>query len=182
MRLSRTHWYVLHPAYDGQILRFDNFLRSGADMVISNLKVRLKSLSTTTRQVITHADFFRGLLACPFYRIRTHRGMPHLPGTLTDPSRNCIQNLLPLRFTASELPVIAHPSLLLRKVAYVRFAVTPPSSCPHVWCDSECTRKRLQPRRFSSSTAHQVFSRSCRTGTSEHPDQICNHHAQYYVR
>ena len=150
-------------------------------MVISNLKVRLESLSTTTRQVITHTDSFRGLLACPFYRIRTHRGMPHLPGTLTDPSRNCIQNLLPLRFTASELPVIACPSLLLRKVAYVRFAVTPPSSCPHVWCDSECTRKRLQPRRFSPSTALQVFSRSCRIGTSEHPDQSCNHHAQYYA-
>lgn len=46
-------------------------------MVISNLKVRLESLSTTTRQVITHTDSFRGLLACPFYRIRTHRGMPH---------------------------------------------------------------------------------------------------------
>lgn len=54
-------------------------------MVISNLKVRLESLSTTTRQVITHTDSFRGLLACPFYRIRTHRGMPHLPGTLTEP-------------------------------------------------------------------------------------------------
>ena len=47
-------------------------------MVISNLKVRLESLSTTTRQVITHTDSFRGLLACPFYCIRTHRGMPHI--------------------------------------------------------------------------------------------------------
>lgn len=169
MRLSRTHWYVLHPAYDRQILRFDNFLRSGADMVISNLKVRLKSLSTTTRQVITHTDSFRGLLACPFYCIRTHRGMPHI-GNAHRTSRNCMQNLLPLGFTASELPVIACPSLLLRKVAYVRFAVTPPSSCSFFRSSTECTRKRLQPRRFSPSTAHQVFSRSCRTGTSEHPD------------
>lgn len=149
-------------------------------MVILNLKVRLESLSTTTRQVITHTDSFRRLLTCPFYRIRTHCGMPHPSGTLTDPSHNC--NQLPLRFTASELPITACPSLLLRKVAYVRFAVTSPSSCPHVWCDSECTRKRLQPRRFSSSTAHQVFSRSCRIGTSEHPDQICDHHAQHHLR
>ena len=59
-------------------------------MVIVNLKVRLESLSTTTRQVITHTESFRRLLTCPFYRIRTHRGMPHHSGTLTEPSLNCI--------------------------------------------------------------------------------------------
>ena len=159
MRLSRTHWYVLYPAYGVQILRFDNFLRSGADMVNSNLKVRLESFDTTTWQVITHTDFLRRLLTCPFYRIRTHRGMPHPSGTLTDPSRNCIQNLLLLGFTASELPVTACPSLLLRKVAYVRFAVTSPSSCSFFRSSIECTRKRLQPCRFSPSTAHRTFPR-----------------------
>ena len=60
-------------------------------MVIADLKVRLESLSTTTRQVITHTDSFRRLLTCPFYRIRTHRGMPHPSGTLTEPSLNCIR-------------------------------------------------------------------------------------------
>ena len=116
-------------------------------MVIVNLKVRLESLSTTTRQVITHTESPRRFLTCPFYRIRTHHGMPHPSGTLTDPSRNC--NQLPLRFTASELPITACPSLLLRKVAYVRFAVTSPSSCSFFRSSIECTRKRLQaPAQF----------------------------------
>ena len=149
-------------------------------MVLSNLKVRLESLSTTSRQVITTpipSGGFWPALSIASVLI----AVCHTSGTLTDPSRNCMQNLLPLGFTASELPVIICPSLLLRKVAYVRFAVTPPSSCSFFRSSTECTRKRLQPRRFSPSTAHQIFSRSCRTGTSEHPDQICNHHAQYYA-
>ena len=84
-------------------------------MVIVNLKVRLESLSTTTRQVITHTDSFRWLLTCPFYRIRTHRGMRYPPGMLTEPSRNYIHNLLPLRFTASELPAYCLPIFTLAK-------------------------------------------------------------------
>ncbi len=70
--------------------------------------------------------------------------MPHPSGTLTNPSRSC--NQLPLRFTASELPVTACPSLLLRKVAYVRFAVTSPSSC------SFFRSSRPQPLTESSPT------------------------------
>ena len=87
------------------------------------------------------------------YCIRTHRGMPHPSGTLTDLSRSCNQELLPLRFTASELPVTACPSLLLRKVAYVRFAVTSPSSCSFFRSSIEYIHKRLQSQRsFSPST------------------------------
>lgn len=150
-------------------------------MVFSNLKVRLESLSTTSRQVITtpipSGGFWPALSIASVLTAVCH--------THRERSPNLTQlhaKFTALGFTASELPVIACPSLLLRKVAYVRFAVTPPSSCSFFRSSIECTRKRLQPRRFSPSTAHQIFSRSCRTGTSEHPDQICNHHAQYYVR
>ncbi len=71
-------------------LRFDNFTLKRR-YVILNLKVRLESLSTISRQVITYTDSFRWLLTCPFYRTSSLRYAISIGGTPTT-SHNCAIN------------------------------------------------------------------------------------------